>query len=98
MIGMLLAYAAIERHILIFHSSLVNTRRKRLIFFYYIPLSLTIIYGLCVYIILIFFGLCTIILNHCVVLLVIYDTTVNCIFSVVLMILFNLILIIRHIR
>jgi len=57
MIGMLLAYAAIERHVLIFHSSLVNTRRKRLIF-HYIPLSLTIIYGLSVYIILIFFAPC----------------------------------------
>jgi len=42
--------------------------------------------------------ICTIILNHCVVLLVIYDITVNCIFPVVLMIFFNLTLIIRHIR
>jgi len=31
MIGMLLSYAAFEKHVLIFHNSLVNTRRKHLI-------------------------------------------------------------------
>ena len=94
MIGMLLAYAAIKRHVLIFH---------------YIPLSLTIIYGLSVYIILIFFAPCENLYDYTQPLcgspcyfsvydLVIYDVTVNCIFPVVLMIFFNLTLIIRHIR
>ena len=57
-IGVLLLFASIERHILIFHSALVATFRKRLIF-HYIPLSSVITFMLIFYGIAIFSPICT---------------------------------------
>jgi hypothetical protein len=48
------SWAAIERHILIFHSNLINTARKRL-FIHYFPLTFVILYTPIIYIYLIFF-------------------------------------------
>jgi len=53
----LLAYGSFERHILIFHSNLVSTRRKRWIF-HYIPLCCVLIYCFVFYSYAIFFAPC----------------------------------------
>jgi len=45
LLAMLLAWAAIERHILIFHSILLNTQKNKIIF-HYCPLILIIIYSI----------------------------------------------------
>jgi hypothetical protein len=52
-----MAWGSIERHILIFHNSLVSTRRKRIIF-HIIPTS-----GICIFPFIFYFV--TIILNKC---------------------------------
>ncbi|CAF1245999.1 unnamed protein product [Adineta ricciae] len=53
----ILAWSSFERHILIFHSSLSNTRRKRLIFHYF-PLTFLVTYLGVFYIYAIFFASC----------------------------------------
>lgn len=108
MIGMLLAYSSFERHILIFHSSLVSTRRKRLLF-HYIPFSLTVIYGLTFYSYWILFPPCENFYDYtqpwcgysCVLTIypaVVFDAIFNCTFAIILMVFFNVTLIIRHIQ
>ncbi|CAF1476510.1 unnamed protein product [Adineta steineri] len=51
----LLAWATIERHILIFHDRWVSTKTKRM-FLHYLPIVFLILYGLIFYIIIYFFS------------------------------------------
>ena len=108
LIAMLLAWAAIERHILVFHTSLVNTQKKRLIF-HYIPLVLTIIYCLIVRIYSLYFPPCETIYDYTqpwcgypcfygVIDFLTYDTIMNYFLTVICIVIFNLALIIRYIR
>ncbi|CAF1362269.1 unnamed protein product [Adineta steineri] len=53
----LLAWATIERHILIFHDRWVSTKTKRM-FLHYLPIVFLILYGLIFYIIIYFFSPC----------------------------------------
>lgn len=57
MLTILLTYGSFERHILVYHSNLVATRRKQL-FFHYIPLSFVLIYCFVFYSYAIFFTPC----------------------------------------
>jgi hypothetical protein len=54
---LLLSWASIERHILIFHRHVFNNRLLRLAL-HYIPLGLCVIYPLCYYIVFIYFYPC----------------------------------------
>ena len=56
-ITLFFAWAAIERHILIFHDRLVSTRRK-IILFHYLPISTIILYLICYISIVIIFPSC----------------------------------------
>ena len=55
---LLMAWASFERHLLIFHSQLFNTRRQRFLF-HYIPISVLCVYGLIFYIFVDFLYPCT---------------------------------------
>ena len=57
MIGILIAWASIERHFLIFHSQWLNTMKNRLLI-HYIPLITIILYTYIFYIVCIFFVPC----------------------------------------
>ena len=56
-IGMLMAWASIERHILVFHHQWLNTHKKRILI-HYVPLVTVILYPCIFYTILIFFVPC----------------------------------------
>ncbi|CAF4404310.1 unnamed protein product, partial [Adineta steineri] len=56
-IAVLLVFASFERHILIFHSHLVATRRKRLIF-HYIPILIILLLMCTFYVVAIFAPIC----------------------------------------
>ncbi|CAF1419839.1 unnamed protein product [Adineta steineri] len=53
----ILAWSSFQRHILIFHSNLVSTKRKRL-FIHYLPLTFILVYLTIFYIYVIFFPPC----------------------------------------
>ncbi len=55
--SIILAWASIERHILVFHDQWVSTRKKRL-FVHYLPLIILLLYATIYYTILIFFPPC----------------------------------------
>ncbi|CAF1278155.1 unnamed protein product [Adineta steineri] len=55
---MLFAWATIERHILIFHSGWLSTKKKRF-FVHYLPIIIIITYGMVYYGVIIFFPLCS---------------------------------------
>lgn len=55
---LLMAWASFERHLLIFHSQLFNTKQRR-VFFHYLPISILCLYGLVFYIFVDFFYPCT---------------------------------------
>ncbi|CAF1255467.1 unnamed protein product [Adineta steineri] len=57
LLGMLMAWTSIERHIIIFHHQWLNTRKKR-IFIHYIPLISIILYACIFYIVCVFFVSC----------------------------------------
>ena len=57
MIVITMAYASVERHILVFHSGWLSTRKKRF-FIHYLPLTIIISYGLFFYAFVIFFPPC----------------------------------------
>ncbi|CAF1049282.1 unnamed protein product [Adineta steineri] len=57
LLGMLMAWTTIERHIIIFHHQWLNTRKKR-IFIHYIPLISIILYACIFYIVCVFFVSC----------------------------------------
>ena len=94
MIGIVIAWGAIERHILVFYSHYLRSTRKQVIF-HYIPLFSFILYGYLFYIVMIFFPPCE---NFYETILNIYDTIVNCIFPTILIIFFNITLLVKHIR
>jgi len=54
----ILAWTSIERHILIFHSHLISTRKKKY-YYHYLPPIILIVYLICFYIGVIFFPPCT---------------------------------------
>jgi hypothetical protein len=56
-IVVLLLFTSIERHILIFHSQMVATKRKRLLF-HYLPLFLTVLFMMTFYVTAIFGPIC----------------------------------------
>jgi hypothetical protein len=101
-----LAWASFERHILIFHSNLLSTKRRR-ICIHYLPLIIILLYLSIFYIYAIFFPPCE---NEydftspvcgagpcysTVVFLVMWSTVVNGIISTCLIILFNISLLVR---
>lgn len=53
----ILAWASIERHILIFHSRILSTRKQRF-YYHYLPLILLLVYLICFYIGVIFIPPC----------------------------------------
>jgi len=53
----LMAWASIERHILVFHDQWVSTPKKRF-FIHYLPLASIVIYIFTLYIIVLFFPPC----------------------------------------
>ena len=57
MLAIRMAFGAVERYILIFHSGWMATKRKRLLL-HYLPLSLIITYGISFYVFAIFFPPC----------------------------------------
>ncbi|CAF0715633.1 unnamed protein product [Adineta steineri] len=59
----LVAWASIERHILIFHKNLVATRKKRLIF-HYLPLAIFTVYPLVYYFVMFFILPCEVPLDY----------------------------------
>ena len=108
LLAMLLAWAAIERHILIFHSTLLNTQKNKIIF-HYCPLILIIIYSIIFRIYIIFFPPCETFHDYvepwcgypCYygeASLGSYDGIVNYFLPIFLIIIFNLALVIRYIR
>ena len=108
MIAMLMAFAAIERHILVFHRRWMITRRKRILF-HYLPLCLIVIYYFVFYISVIFFPPCENLFDSsqpwcgypCYyddTIIFMYDTVVNCIIPVLLIIILSIGLIVRFIR
>ncbi|CAF1544487.1 unnamed protein product [Adineta ricciae] len=56
-IGILMGWASIEKHIFIFHSQLLNTKKKRILY-HYLPLLMIMFYTSIFYIICIFFASC----------------------------------------
>ncbi|CAF0770595.1 unnamed protein product [Adineta steineri] len=62
-ITLLVAWASIERHILIFHQNLVSTRTKRL-FAHYLPMIIFTLYPLIYYMVMFFIIPCSIPLNY----------------------------------
>ena len=108
MVAMLLAWAAFERHILVFHSGLTNTTRKRFIF-HYLPLILTTVYGVIFYFIIFFFPPCKTNYDYeepwcghqcfySVRNLLLYDNIFHCIFPIFAIIILNILLVARYIR
>lgn len=63
LIARLVAWASIERHILIFHEQWVSTRKKRF-FVHYIPIGLILAYTMMYYIVLDFIIPCNILYNY----------------------------------
>ena len=55
---LLMAWASFERHLLIFHSQLFNTQRRRFLF-HYLPISILCTHGLVFYVFVDFFYPCT---------------------------------------
>lgn len=108
LIAMLLTWAAIERHILIFHSLLLHTQKKRFIF-HYLPLFIVIIYNFSAHIYLIFFPPCETFYDYtqpwcgfpCYFSepsLGSYDAVANYFLPISLIIIFNFALVVRFIR
>ena len=107
MIAMLLAWAAFERHILVFHSTLVSTQRKRFIF-HYLPLILTTIYGVLFYFVIFFFPPCKNKFDYgepwcgyqrfySVRSLLLYDNICHCNIPIFFIMIFNILLVVRYI-
>lgn len=105
MTSILMAYASIERHILVFHDRLVSTQKRRLIF-HYLPLITILLYGFIYYIVIIFFPSCEQIYDYSQAwcsypcyfdekILSIYDAVVNSILSIILTSLFSITLLVR---
>jgi len=107
-LGIFMLYGSFERHILIFHSNLVSTRKKRWIF-HYIPFFLVIIYGLGFYVYAIFFPPCETIFDYTQVwcayacymsdpIVGLYDIIVNAIIPVLFNTILDIGLILRYVR
>lgn len=62
-LGILMAWASIERHILVFHHQWINTKIK-CILLHYIPLAITTLYPCIFYIVLVFFIPCDHVLDY----------------------------------
>ena len=108
MILILMAWATIERHILVFHSKWIKKRRNRFLF-HYVPLILVILYNILFYMIIIFFPSCETIYDYsqpwcgypC-----FYDNTILCLYDInanstiplILIVIFSITLAIRFIR
>jgi hypothetical protein len=102
----ILAWASIERHILIFRSSIMKNRSKQILY-HYLPLSLLIIYVVIFYVVVIVFPPCenqfdyTIVecnSNPCylrVASLVLWDTIVNSIIPTLIIVVFSISLLCR---
>lgn len=106
----LMFWISIERHILVFHKNLIGTSRRRLIF-HYIPIIISSLYAPILYFCLIFLIPCkriyTIQSFHCGTLCFysvvpnwfnLYDSFVNYIIPILLIVVFSFSLIIRYIR
>ncbi|CAF3864813.1 unnamed protein product [Rotaria sp. Silwood1] len=108
-IGMLMAWASFERHILVFHNQWLNTQKKR-IFIHYIPLTTIVLYSFIFYTICIFFLPCENIFDYtqgwclfpCFLfaynILLLYDTLINGVLPSLLISVFNILLFIRVIK
>ncbi|CAF1146618.1 unnamed protein product [Adineta steineri] len=107
-LGILMAWASIERHILVFHHQWLNTLKKR-IFIHYIPLAAIILYLSIFYTILIFFVPCDHTLNYAaytcggacayeIAALSMYDGFVNGDIPCFVTTIFNILLVIRVIK
>ncbi|CAM2725153.1 unnamed protein product [Rotaria socialis] len=105
MISILIAYASIERHILVFHDKLVSTKRKRILF-HYLPLGGVLLYGFTFYTTVIFFPSCEQVYDYsqpwcsypCYLsdfALSTYDVMVNTILPIILTIVFSIALLVR---
>ncbi|CAF0831476.1 unnamed protein product [Adineta steineri] len=108
LLGMLMAWTSIERHIIIFHHRWLNTQRKR-IFIHYIPLISIVSYACSFYTACIFFGSCQNIIDYpqywCfgpsflgIVGLNLFDVLINSILPSVLIVIVDILLVIRFIK
>lgn len=106
MLTILLTYGSLERHILVFHSNLVSSRRKRLLF-HYISLSFVVMFCIVFYFYIIVLipcehefdynqAWCSYPCYYDVPTLGVYDTIVNGIVLTLFIILFDIGLVIRH--
>lgn len=107
MIGMLMAFGSIERHILVFHSQWLRTQRKRMLI-HYLPLFSVIFYGSVFYIVVCFFLHCENTFDYNQIwcsytcfagdtTFAMYDVIVNSIFPTLLIVIFSAALFIRYI-
>ncbi|CAF1172750.1 unnamed protein product [Adineta ricciae] len=108
MIAILMALGSMERHILVFHSSWMNSTRNRFLF-HYLPLTLVTFYGIVFYIWVIFFPSCSNIYDYsqpycgypCYFdqqIVGNYDFIVNVYIPMLTIVIFNVGLIVRQIR
>ena len=106
--NILMAWASIERHILVFHDQWLRTKKKRF-FIHYLPLLTIILYGFVYYIIILSIFSCDNMYSYtqewCLYpcyydneTLALYDTIVNSIIPTPIIILFSITLIIRVIK
>lgn len=105
MTSILMAFASIERHILVFYDKLVSSPRRRFIF-HYLPIILILIYGFTFYIAVIFFPSCEQLYDYtqpwcsfpCYLtdpILSMYDSIGNSVISIILTIIFSVALLAR---
>lgn len=106
-IGILMAYSAVERHILVFYDYWLLTKRRKILFHYF-PLFFTIMYSLIFYIYAILFPPCEDHFDYtqpwcsypCYYdenILSTYDTIVNAILPTFIVLIFSIILVVRFI-
>ncbi|CAF2628200.1 unnamed protein product [Rotaria sp. Silwood2] len=106
--NIIMAWASIERHILVFHDGLLSTKRKR-IFFHYLPLLTIVLYGFIYYIMILLMYTCENMyayeLDWCLYPcyynnedLAMYDTIINSIIPTPIIAIFSIALILRVIQ
>ncbi|CAF3986749.1 unnamed protein product, partial [Rotaria sp. Silwood1] len=107
-IGMLMAWASIERHILVFHHQWLNTQKKR-IYIHYMPLAIIVLNAIIFYMICIFFIPCDNIFDYaqgwCLApcfttnnAVLLFNTLMNGVFPCLAITIFNILLLIRVIK
>ncbi|CAF1300445.1 unnamed protein product [Adineta steineri] len=108
LLGMLMAWTSIERHIIIFHHRRLNTQKKR-IFIHYIPLISIVLYACIFYIICIFFVSCQNTPDYTqlwcfrpcylgIFNLNLFDSLINSMLPLMLIVIVNILLVIRFIK